>query len=165
MEDSGSLLNRFFVDNFNNILRWEQRVLSGALDGVLSISEFHVIESVMLAMETGENTMGEVARRLGVTVGTLTTAVKTLARKGFLLREKGDSDRRTVWLLPTNAAREANSVHSEFHRQMVSGIADCLDHNQLDALASGLAVLGNWFRSMEREQNYLELPPIDEGSD
>lgn len=158
MDSSGSLLNHFLVTNFNSILRWEERVLSGALDGALSITEFHVIEAVVLSMETCENTMGEVARRLGVTMGTLTTSVKTLARKGFLLREKGANDRRTVWLLPTPNAVEANRFHSDFHKRMVACIVDCLDHNQLEALASALSVLGDWFRSMELEQNYLEIP-------
>lgn len=161
MDSSGSLLNHFLVTNFNSILRWEERVLSGAFNGALSVTEFHVIEAVVLSMETGENIMGEVARRLGVTVGTLTTSVKTLARKGFLLREKGANDRRTVWLLPTPTALEANRFHSDFHSRMVGCIVDCLDHNQLDALASALSVLGDWFRSMELEQNYLDIPPED----
>lgn len=158
MDNPGSLLNHFLVTNFNNILRWEERTLSSAFGGALSVTEFHVIEAVVLSMETGENIMGEVARRLGVTVGTLTTSVKTLARKGFLVREKGASDRRNVWLLPTPAAVEANHFHNTFHQRMVSGIVDCLDHNQLEALASALSVLGDWFRSMELEHSYLEVP-------
>lgn len=161
MDDPAGLLNNFLVNNFNNILRWEERVLSGAYEGRLSVTEFHVIEAVALCMETAENTMGEVARRLGVTIGTLTTSVKTLTRKGFLIREKGASDRRTVWLLPTPEAIDANRFHSDFHKRMVGGIMDCLDHSQLEALACALGVLGDWFSSMEREQNYLELPTAD----
>ncbi|MEG0540818.1 MAG: MarR family transcriptional regulator [Angelakisella sp.] len=157
MEDIGSLLNGFLVNNFNNILRWEERVLSGAFEGRLSVSEYHVIEAVILAAETGENTMGEVARRLGITVGTLTTAVKTLSRKGFILREKGSCDRRTVWLFPTPEAEAANRFHSDFHKRMVGGIMDCLDHNQLLTLATALGVLGDWFNSVESEQNYIEV--------
>lgn len=161
MADMANQINSFLVSNFNNILRWEHRVLSGAFEGRLSVSEFHVIEAVVTSMETSENTMGEVARRLGVTVGTLTTAVKTLTQKGFLTREKGSADRRTVWLFPTAAALEANNFHSDFHKRMVSGIMDCLDHNQLLTLASALSVLNGWFSSLEAEENYVEIPEAD----
>lgn len=155
MENNAALINRFLVYNFNNLLRWEQKVLSGAMNGRLSVSEYHVIEAVIAREEFGENTMGEIAARLGVTVGTLTTAVKTLEKKGFLLRQKGDVDKRTVRLSPTALAVEANTVHKEFHRRMVGGIMDCLDHQQLTALTSALEVLGDWFASAEAETGYI----------
>ncbi|MEG2074408.1 MAG: MarR family winged helix-turn-helix transcriptional regulator [Angelakisella sp.] len=158
----GEKLNHFLVNNFNNLLRWEERVLDTASAGKLSVSEFHVIEAVIAAMSSGENTMSEVARRLGVTVGTLTTSVKTLSRKGFILREKGADDRRTVRLFPTHAATEANSIHDNFHKQMVSGVMESLDQNQLIALATALGVLGDWFNSLESGDHYVEIPEEDD---
>lgn len=150
-------LNQFLVRNFNNILRLEERVLSGAMEGKLTVNEYHVLEAVAETTTTGDNTMSEVAARLGVTVGSLTTAVKTLSAKGFLLRQKGDLDKRTVWLLPTPAGDEANAIHREFHRQMVSGIIDCLDHRQLEALTAALSVLGDWFTAIRAEQDYITI--------
>lgn len=150
-------VNRFLVDNFNNILRWEEQVLVSSLGGKLSVSEFHVIEAVIDTADTGDNTMSEVAARLSVTVGTLTTSIKTLSAKGFVLRQKGEADKRLVWLIPTPQAVAANEFHKEFHRKMVNGIIDCLDHRQLEALLSALDVLGGWFRSVQNEASYISI--------
>lgn len=155
MEQYGDQLNRFFVSSFNNILRLEERALATGAGGRLSVNEYHVIETVIAAAATGDNSMSEVAAMLGVTVGTLTTAVKTLAAKGFLERRRGEQDKRTVWLSATALAVEANDFHAEFHRRMVSGIIDCLEERQLLALASALEVLGGWFADIVAEPQYI----------
>ena len=157
MEETAQLINQFLVSNFNHILRWEERVLTGAFEGVLSVSEYHVIEAVVQATPGQQNTMGEVAGRLGVTVGTLTTAVKTLERKGFLMRQRGQEDKRVVWLAATPVAQEANRFHEQFHQRMVGGIMDVLDRQQLAALTAALAVLNDWFSALEAERNYIAI--------
>lgn len=155
MDQGSRLINRFLVENFNNILLWEEKVLSAYSTGRLSVNEFHILEAVILCREEGHNTMGDVARRLGVTLGTLTTAVKTLERKGYLCRDRGGRDRRVVWLHPTQAALEANGYHAAFHQRMVSAILDCLDRHQLAALTEALEVLSGYFRDLEREADYV----------
>lgn len=157
MEHTAQLLNSFLVSNFNRILRWEERVLSSAFEGILTVSEYHVIEAVIQAAALQENTMGEVAARLGVTVGTLTTAVKTLERKGFLMRQRGQADKRVVWLASTPIAQEANRFHEQFHHRMVGGIMDVLDRQQLASLTAALAVLDDWFAALEAESNYIAI--------
>lgn len=138
MDDISQAIHRFLVQDFNQVLRWEEKVLSSYQQGKLSVNEFHIIEAVFLAMDAGLNNMGEISRRLGVTMGTLTTAVKTLETKGFLIRRKRQEDRRMVWLYPTHVAEEANRYHQMFHERLVSGVMDCLDHQQLLALVSAL---------------------------
>lgn len=158
MNNHTELINRFLVENFNNILHWEEKALTGYSGGKLSVNEFHIIEAVYLSQ--AQNTMGEVSRRLGVTMGTLTTSVKTLERKGYLLRERGEEDRRVVWITPTPAAAEANRFHTAFHRQMVGTIMDCLDHNHLAALTEALSVLANYFAQLDHEESYIQLEQI-----
>lgn len=157
MENIAELINRFLVTNFNYILRWEERVLSSGMEGQLSVSEYHVIEAIAETETLGNSTMSEVAQRLGITVGTLTTAVKTLEKKGFVLRQKGDADRRTVWLMLSPTGKQADALHTGFHRRMVGGIMDCLDSQQLLSLVSALEVLGDWFASAEAEADYIDI--------
>ena len=149
MEGKGEAINRFLVENFNTILRWEEKTLSAYHDGRLSVNEFHILETVFTTMTDNQNTMGEIARRMGVTTGTLTTSVKTLENKGYLRREKGEADRRVVWLMPTAMAQDANYYHRLFHKRMVAAILDSLDVHQLDTLITTLEVLARHFRSLE----------------
>lgn len=160
MDSQQETINSFLVQNFNYILRWEEQELGAAFVGRLTVNEYHVIEAVVVAEQQHHNTMGEVAARLSVTVGTLTTAVKTLCNKGFLVRQKGDGDKRIVWLHATTAALEADAYHANFHRRMVQGITDCLDHRQLSALCEALEVLGGWFTSLQTEPAYIVIPQI-----
>ena len=165
MEEIRQGIHRFLVQDFNQVLRWEEKVLASYDQGKLSVNEFHIIEAVFLAQEAGINNMGEISRRLGVTMGTLTTAVKTLENKGFLTRRKREEDRRMVWIYPTEAALEANRFHQLFHDRLVSGVMDCLDRQQLLALVSALEVLAQWFSSLEEEERYIPVEtnlPLEE---
>ena len=158
MENLNSLINHFLVKNFNYILRWEERVLSSYNRGILSVNEFHVIEAVIDAQQKQNNTMSEISKKLGVTVGSLTTSVKTLVAKGFITRHKGDTDKRTVWILPTPMAIDANDFHEIFHEKMVGGVMDVLDHQELLTLTKALGSLGDWFATLEQEDQYIVIP-------
>lgn len=158
-------LNQFLVERFNNILRLEEQVLTASNDGKLSVSEYHVLEAVVGASQLGQNTMREVAERLAVTAGTLTTAVKVLETKGYLLRQRGERDKRVVWIIPTAQALEANALHAEFHKQMVNGVIDCMDSHQLLALVEALAVLGDWFDRIKAEPGYISVEQTFEQPD
>lgn len=84
-------LNQVLVHLFNDALRIEERSLAGCAP-MLSLREVHVIEALCAAGEN--NTMSALAARLHVTVGSLTVAVSTLARKGYCRRERDTADRR-----------------------------------------------------------------------
>jgi DNA-binding MarR family transcriptional regulator len=54
----------------------------------------------------GRATHAELARRCWIAPGTLTGVVDTLAKAGYVRRERDDKDRRVVWLVATEAGRE-----------------------------------------------------------
>ena len=86
-------INTFLVNAFNTILQLEDRALSSSHEfSNLSVSEFHVIEAVIACGDS--SSMSAISKRLGITVGSLTVAVKTLANKGYLKREKRLNDMR-----------------------------------------------------------------------
>ena len=145
MLDNRRMINAFLVEVFNQILHREEKALKQFEDGKLSVKEFHVIEAVFSGTVLGENTMGEIARRLGVTMGTLTTAANTLEKKGFLTRIKCSQDKRAVRLFPTAQAEHANDVHMAFHTRMVESVTAQLDDEQLSALTAALGILREHF--------------------
>ena len=76
------IINTLLVDLFNHILRIEEESLQ-KLGVKLTMTEVHVLE----AIELSENkTMTEVANRLNITLGTLTTSINRLVRKTWLLK-------------------------------------------------------------------------------
>lgn len=141
-------INAFLVDAFNTILRVEERALdSNRAHSNLSVREYHVIEAVIAC---GENaTMSAISKRLSITVGSLTTAVKTLEKKGYLAREKRDGDKRMVYVIPTELGLQANDYHAGFHRLMVDAVMEKMPEAELDTLVSALGMVAGFFGSSE----------------
>lgn len=81
----------------------------------LSMNEMHIIEAVSKQQFP---TMTNVAKTLKVTVGTLTTNVKTIVNKGFLTRERSSADHRVTYLHITDKGYQALEVHNQFHRDL-----------------------------------------------
>ena len=79
--------NGFFVHIFNRILALEEQALNKVGANDLSVKELHVLEAVSNLVAAGRNTMTNVADELAIRVSSLTTAVNTLVRKGYLLRD------------------------------------------------------------------------------
>ncbi len=145
-------INTFLVEAFNTILQLEDRALSGSHEfSNLSVNEFHVIEAVIAC---GENSsMSAISKRLGITVGSLTVAVKTLARKGYLKREKRANDMRMVYVVPTERGVAANEYHSAFHYKMVDAVMEKLPEQQLETLISALEIVADFFSETQETRS------------
>lgn len=140
-------LNAFLVQVFNDILRLEEANLR-AVRRNLSVSELHVLEAVALCTGQGSAGMAEVAARLGITSGTLTVAAKTLVQKGFLVRARGDKDKRRVTLLLTDAAQPVLAAHTAFHERLVGSVSAHLTPAQTDTLATALENMHTFFSEL-----------------
>lgn len=141
-------LNDFFVHVFNKILAWEEQALSqvGARD--LSVKELHVLEAVSDLTAQGRNTMTAIAESLSIRVSSLTTAVNTLVRKGYLERGGEPGDRRVIRVRLTEKGEQANSLHSQFHGHMIDRVTQGLSDQELDVLVQSLKNLGAFFQDM-----------------
>lgn len=142
-------INHFLVKTFRSILSQEELALSGQCYQDLSVTEFHVIEAVC---EAGvQNSMSALSQALGITTGSLTVAVKTLEKKGYLQRTRSYLDRRRVDVLPTDQGLEANAHHEHFHQQMIEAISQLLDPQQMEVLASAVRALTKFFTGTEHK--------------
>lgn len=81
------------VDIFNDILTIEETALKKGAFSDLSVKEMHTIEAIGMYQP---RTMTEVAQDLKITVGTLTTAINRLVKKGYVERNRIEDDRRIV---------------------------------------------------------------------
>lgn len=147
MSVAKSTINRTLVKVFNQILRIEEtKIRSFGTD--ISVKEAHVIEAVVEA--GGKNTMSAIAARLKVTVGSLTVAVKTLEKKGYLTREQSKDDKRHIHVQPTEKALKVNEMHIGFHEEMTQAVVDFLPPEQLETLITALQGVNTYF-SNEKE--------------
>lgn len=141
------MIDQVLVHLFNDLLRIEERALAKHCGG-LSMREIHIIEAVCRAQEE-DNTMTVLAATLRITVGSLTVAVNTLERKGYLVRRRSQTDKRRVHVLPTPGALEVEKHHREFHRRMVEAVTQAIPADQLDVLIEGLRGINDYFYNQE----------------
>lgn len=135
-------LNTMLTDTFNAILRIEEHALDNRLTQGLSIAELHTISAIGLHES---NPMNVVARRLRVTLATLTAAVKRLEAKGFVKRAQNEADRRQVLVELTAKGRRAYRVHDEFHRKMVDAALSGLDAREEQVFLAALSKVKAFF--------------------
>lgn len=115
------LINEILVKLFNQILHIESQYMKANEVYDLSISELHLIDDISSASNP---TMSEVAKIATLTNGTITTAVKKLEEKGYVIRQKDDKDRRIMRVRLTPKGIKVGRVHQEFHDDMVSRVCD-----------------------------------------
>jgi len=138
------LVNGILVEVFNDILKIEQRVIVSASGAALTINEIHILEAVGPDKPLS---MGTVAHRLGISLPALTISVNRLVGKGYVERERLESDRRKVMVQLTRKGRKAYEHHMAFHRKMVDAIVDDLDLGNLPVLVDALKRLRAFFKT------------------
>jgi DNA-binding MarR family transcriptional regulator len=136
------VINELLVDVFNHILSIENDILKKR--GVkLSMTEIHVLEAIR---NSEIPTMGNVAHRLRVTLGTLTTSVNVLVRKNYVYRYRDEADRRKVYLKLNDIAFDVLKVHDEFHNEMVSSLFKDLELEKDEVLMKSLENISQYFK-------------------
>ena len=110
----------------------------------------HIIEAIGL----GEGSkMGEVAKRLNITVGALTTSMNALVHKGYVARRRSDHDRRVVNVYLLDKGEAAYRHHENFHKKMVDSIMNTLNQEESEVLSVTLETLMNYFESFDTNKD------------
>ena len=143
MDKSRTMINELLVQLFNDVLQIEEHSLKNGALSDLSITEIHTIEAI--GMYT-ERTMSEVAQILKITVGTLTTAINKLIKKGYVERKRIEEDRRVVLIKLTKQGKLAFRIHAKFHQDMVNTSIDGLNEEEEKILISSLNKINTFFK-------------------
>ncbi len=143
MSTAKKVINELLVEVFNHILSIEGSKLKER--GVkISMNEMHVLEAIQ---KTDYPAMSNIARRLRVTVGTLTTSVNRLVEKGYATRKREEEDKRKVIISLTNTAREALKIHEEFHEEMLDALFEDMNLAEDEVLLQSLENLSEYFKN------------------
>ncbi|HHT98718.1 MAG TPA: MarR family transcriptional regulator [Acholeplasma sp.] len=143
MTSAKEIINELLVEVFNHILDIEGENLRK--HGVkLSMTEVHVLEAIK---NVEVATMGNVAQKLRVTLGTLTTSINVLVRKKYVERYRDESDRRRVFLVLTKQAHDVLKIHDQFHNDMINNVIKDLNIEKDEVLVKSLENLSRYFKN------------------
>ena len=84
-----------------------------------------------------------------VTLGTVTTSLNNLERKGYIERVRSTKDRRVVHLYLTKKGRLVYRLHQRFHRAMVRQITEGMDEVEFKAMKKGLLNLYQFLEDLK----------------
>ena len=144
MNRSVGVVNELLVETFSDISQIEQRSLKEGVLKDISVTEVHTIDAIGMYEY---RTMSEVACDLRITVGTLTTAINKLLKKGYVDRKRGEEDRRSVMITLTRKGKLAYRIHERFHSNMVHATIDGLNEDEEEILIKSLEKLNNFFKN------------------
>lgn len=139
---TNNLLNELLVNLFNNVLDTEAEAVITEEFKDITNNDMHIIEAVGIEEP---RSMSMIAKRLKVTVGTLTTNMNSLEDKGYVLRQRSTQDKRVVLVLLTEKGRRAFFHHRDFHRHMIKAIIKDLDEEEMKILIRCLQALEDFF--------------------
>ncbi|WP_010232949.1 MarR family winged helix-turn-helix transcriptional regulator [Clostridium arbusti] len=144
MDKTLTVMNELMVDIFNGILTIEQTALKEGSFKDISVTEMHTIEAIGMYVP---KTMSKVALDLGITVGTLTTAISNLVKKGYVERKRSEEDRRVVKIALTRKGKLAYRIHAKFHRDMIRETLKGMSSKEEEVLINALEKINYFFRN------------------
>ena len=139
-------INEMLVNLFNTVLDKESQAIITEEFRDITNNDMHIIEAVGI---DEPRSMSVIAKKLSVTVGTLTTNMNGLEKKGYILRERSAEDKRVVLVTLTERGRKAFFHHRDFHKNMIKSIVKGLDEDEKRLLYKCLVKLSQYFSQDE----------------
>lgn len=137
-----TLINELLVEIFNNILNIEEDELKKT--GInLSMNEIHTLEAIQ---NSDDPTMSNIAKKMRITTGTLTTTINRLVGKKYVTRHIDQEDRRKVYLELTDGSRKVLKEHEFFHNQMIDSLFKDLPIEEDEVLLKSLENIAIYFK-------------------
>ena len=124
-------LNELLVNLFNNVMDREAKAVITEEFKDITNNDMHIIEAI--GVEEPRN-MSEIARRLSITVSTLTTNMNGLEKKGYIVRTRSVEDKRVVYVTLTEKGKKAFYHHRDFHRKMIRALVKDLNEEDMEVL-------------------------------
>ncbi len=143
MGDEYKAINHVLVNLINEIWKLEGEAIITKEFGDITNNDMHVIEAV--GPGNGSN-MSSIAKKLNVTVGTLTIAMNNLVKKKYVERSRSEKDRRVVIVRLTDRGAAAYRHHEDYHRRMTQAILEKLDESELPVLMKMLDAVTDFFK-------------------
>ena len=145
--DAYGTINEVLVKLFNDVMTIEEKAIITGEFTDISNNDMHIIEAIDI--DEPKN-MSTIAKLLSVTVGTLTIAINSLVKKGYVDRVRSEKDRRVVYISLTDKGLKAYEHHREFHNKMVEAVLSDLEAAELPVLMKSLGNLVEFFKNWDK---------------
>ena len=145
--DAYGTINEVLVKLFNDVMTIEEKAIITGKFTDISNNDMHIIEAI--GIDEPKN-MSTIAKLLSVTVGTLTIAINSLVKKGYVDRVRSEKDRRVVYISLTDKGLKAYEHHREFHNKMVEAVLSDLEEDELPVLMKSLGNLVEFFKNWDK---------------
>lgn len=130
-ENTKRSINELLVNLFHHVMDLEAKAVITEEYSDITNNDMHIIEAVGVEEP---RSMSVIARKLSVTVGTLTTNMYGLEKKGYIIRERSLKDKRVVHVTLTEKGRKAFFHHRDFHKKMIKAILKDLSGEEMEVL-------------------------------
>lgn len=137
-------LNEMLVNLFNHVMDMEGDAVITEEFRDISNNDMHIIEAI--GIEAPRN-MSVIAQKLHVTVSTLTINMNGLEKKGYIQRQRGERDKRVVYVTLTDKGRKAFYHHRDFHKKMIKALVKDLNEQEMEILYRCLENLNAFFEA------------------
>ena len=142
-------LNELLVKLFNNVMDTEERAVITKEFEDITNNDMHIIEAIGIEEP---RRMSDIAKRLDVTMGTLTTNMNSLEDKGYIVRERSKTDKRVVLVVLTPKGKKAFYHHRGFHQNMIKSVVKGLDEDEMKVMIKCLLNLNEFFKQYGENQ-------------
>lgn len=142
--DLEKTLNTLLVTIFQDLMDIEQKALITEEFQDITLNDMHVIEAIGIKEP---QTSSAVAKKLSITMGTLTKAVDRLTKNDYVLRERSESDKRLVLLSLKEKGIKAFYHHQKFHEEMIHALIAQFNQEEAEFLAKSLDGLIGYFKA------------------
>ena len=139
------IFEEVFLETLRKINRLEAKMLRNSEFSELSIHDFLIIHSIGLYEF---RTMSEIANKLDITPGALTPAVERLVKKGYLIRNHGEADRRLILIRLSATGELAFQEHARIRQEITQLLLESLSIEEGTIL---LKALENFKQRLERK--------------
>ena len=141
-------INDVLVHLFQEIWELEEKAIITEEFKDITNNDMHIIEAVGL----GEgNNMTTIAKKMKITVGSLTTSMNSLVKKHYVERNRSEEDRRIVNITLTEKGIKAYKHHEEFHEKMSQAPISEMSEDEVKVLLKSLNNLSKFFHSYDNE--------------
>ena len=127
-------LSAQLIELYEKLSSWEQDVVKGT---GLSPAQMHTIEIV--GHEGSSLRMKELAKKMGVTTGTLTVAIDRLEQLGLLHRMPHETDRRSYLIALTAKGQDLFAEHHQYHLRLTEELTATLSQEEQTTFSIALA--------------------------
>lgn len=121
---------------FGHTMSAEQSYVAESEFRDISVNDMHIIAAV--GMKTS-GSMSSIAKKMGVTVGTLTIAINSLVKKGYVNRMRSSKDRRVVLISLSEKGERAFLYQQGFHDKLRQILQSELSQEQCGQLVMALS--------------------------